>query len=97
MKEAERLAERLEKRVEYPTQGGNSSVMWFDKDGKEWTADTGQITQLRNPDGPEAAALIRSQAEELERLREFVRSLRDHKNPDLWFLEEPARAALGEM
>jgi hypothetical protein len=69
MKEAERLAERLEKRVEYPTQGGNSSVMWFDKDGKEWTADTGQITQLRNPDGPEAAALIRSQAEELERLR----------------------------
>lgn len=42
------------------------------------------------------AALIRSQAEELERLREFVRSLRDHKNPDLWFLEEPARAALGE-
>ena len=44
----------------------------------------------------EAAALIRSQAEELERLREFVRSLRDHKNPDLWFLEEPARAALGE-
>ena len=69
MTEAERLAERLEKRFEYPTQGGNSSVMWFDKDGKEWTADTGQITQLRNPDGPEAAALIRAQAEELERLR----------------------------
>lgn len=62
MKEAERLAERLEKRIEYPTQDRNSTVMWLDKDGKQWTANTGKITQLVNPDGPEAAALIRQQS-----------------------------------
>ncbi len=58
--------------------------------------DEGDRITGASHDMREAAALIRSQAEELERLREFVRSLRDHKNPDLWFLEEPARAALGE-
>ena len=77
MTEAERLAERLEKRIEYPTQDRNSTVMWLDKDGKQWTANTGKITQLVNPDGPEAAQLIRTQSARIAALEEALRAIED--------------------
>lgn len=105
MSEAERLAERLEKRIEYPTQDRNSTVMWLDKDGKQWTANTGKITQLVNPDGPEAAQLIRTQSARIAALEDALRTIKTRaaamrKGTDDWFelveFEAFATEALGK-
>ncbi len=74
MKEAERLAERLETEAAAWEHHGNQS---------EWRET------LRS-----AAALIRSQAEELERLREFVRYIEETSDDE--HEVRKARAALGE-
>lgn len=60
MTEAERLAERLTEEVfsGHCTVGGAS----VSSDGKVTSWEAAKIMVLRNPDGPEAAALIRSLA-----------------------------------
>jgi len=95
MTEAERLAERLEELLAKAEQE-DDDIRYYSGSSSKYAPHRDALNIAMSEALPVLLSALRSQAEELERLREFVRSLRDHKNPDLWFLEEPARAALGE-
>ena len=67
------------------------------KHESQWEAFGGPLLELTNPDGPQAAALIREQAAEIENLRgalERIASCESHHSSDVVAV---ARKALGEQ
>lgn len=85
MTEAERLAERTPERIWLIDMG--DCIAWCDDPDPSGTGEDDAVEYVQS-------ALLRSQAEELERLREFVRYIEETSDDE--HEVRKARAALGE-